>query len=136
MRLMATVNTDAMLKRYEKAYEKKGEKEIAQLDELVDVANAKLIAFGWCNNLQWSALEKMRTAVQNWGTLWYFATGHDLVERVIDADPRTNDLRTPIHLGLAYRTMSVTAGAKEQSSMYPNYQVYGLRRDGLGQEHT
>ncbi|MBV8571609.1 MAG: hypothetical protein JO319_13415 [Acidobacteriaceae bacterium] len=145
MRLFAVVNSDAMADRYRKAKEKKklgeegsnkelaqqGEKEIAQLDELVDVANAKLIAFGWCNNLQLKALEQLRTAVRNRGTLWYFKENEGLHERVID--PLDN--ATDMDLGHAYKVMSVTAGTRDQSTTHPTYQVYGIRKDTSDLQH-
>jgi hypothetical protein len=136
MRLMATVNSDSMLQRYQRAYEKKksdpiqGDKEIAQLDELVDVARAKLIAFGWCNNLQRSQLEDMRKAVQNRGTFWGLEAargeGDFVVRRGIIAGVIDPNVKPTYEQRGHFKKMSITVCTQDQSRANADYQAYAI----------
>ena len=126
VRLRCIVSPDSLKLHYLEAdqikdpneREEKKKKLADKWDELVDVANAKLISFGWCNELHLQDLKELAQAARNRGSLW--RVGPD------DYELRAGLVEPSAQYDLNNRTlkMSVAVRAKELTLPFPKYQVY------------
>jgi hypothetical protein len=94
-----------------------------QWDELVDVANAKLISFGWCNQIQLKDLRDLAQAARDHGSLWRVGDKNYELRAGLIEPYALNNLNNNAH------KMSVAVRATDLTNPFPVYQVYLVAGD-------